>query len=372
LNQSGLTISFCIVCMNRLHHLQQTFLKNINDNMGYEQLEFVLLDYNSQDGMEEWVKENLSQHISSGKVSYYKTFEPSSFKHSHAKNLALKLASNNIVCSINADHFAGVDFAHYVNECFVNNDKIVLTPIPTLFFKKDKDYPPGDIWGLVCVQKEDFLKIRGFDERMINYGNEDIDFIHRLEMLHIKRAPIKRSFLSGFIAHSDQERHLFIRSNKLYAVYALYISPALSEFIFLYKDKTFEKIIITDNLATGSDDYRLSFMPRNVGTRFSFENAGNRGHWEDKGNTISFSYEIDTPLQLLKEEGVLRTSDGDTVYTLLKEPEIMEYVFNFYYFGFNTSIMQQNINDKTFEVNPNGFGRAVVFRNFDYDNAIYV
>ena len=68
--------------------------------MGYEQLEFVLLDYNSQDGMEEWVKENLSQHISSGKVSYYKTFEPSSFKHSHAKNLALKLASNNIVCSI--------------------------------------------------------------------------------------------------------------------------------------------------------------------------------------------------------------------------------------------------------------------------------
>src|SRR5688500_144474 len=106
--------------MNRSHHLKQTFLKNIEDNIGYENLEFILLDYNSEDDMEEWVKENLLQHIASGKVVYYKTFEPLAFKHSHAKNLVFKLANNDILCSINADHFAGENFAHYVNESFAN------------------------------------------------------------------------------------------------------------------------------------------------------------------------------------------------------------------------------------------------------------
>jgi len=44
-------ISFCIVCMNRLHQLSQTLLQNIRDNEDYSELEFIVLDYNSNDGM---------------------------------------------------------------------------------------------------------------------------------------------------------------------------------------------------------------------------------------------------------------------------------------------------------------------------------
>ena len=43
-------ISFCITCMNRLKHLQETLEKNILDNFLVDEVEFVVLDYNSQDG----------------------------------------------------------------------------------------------------------------------------------------------------------------------------------------------------------------------------------------------------------------------------------------------------------------------------------
>lgn len=371
--QTNLKISFCTVCMNRSHHLKQTILKNINDNIDYENLEFVLLDYNSQDDMEQWVKENLSHYIHSGKVVYYKTFEPMAFKHGHAKNLVFKLANNEIICSINADHYTGENFAHYINESFTDNPNIVLTPIPARFYRQDKDHPPGDVWGLVCVKKNDFLSTRGFDERMINYGNEDIDFIHRLVMLNLERVPVEKGFLSGFIEHSDAERISSSgNTDKLHAIYVNYTSSGSSECIFLYKNKTFEKITITDNTLDGSEDYRLSFTGRPMPSFYSFENVEHRGQWEEDRDSVSFVHNKDLQFQLLKDKGNLRSVDGKALYHHLEEPENVAHAFNFYYYGYNTSILQQNLYYKTIAVNPNGFGNAVVFKNFDYNNPIYI
>ena len=61
-------MSFCIVCMNRVHQLKETLLKNINDNGDYDNLEFTILNYNSLDGMDEWLKENMQIYLSSGKI----------------------------------------------------------------------------------------------------------------------------------------------------------------------------------------------------------------------------------------------------------------------------------------------------------------
>lgn len=371
--QSEFKISFCTACMNRTHHLKQTILKNISDNDRYENLEFILLDYNSQDDMEGWVNDSLSDHIKSGKVVYYKTFEPLSFKHSHSKNLAFKLANNEILCSVNADHYIGENFAHYVNECFANDSKIVLTPIPKLYYVKDKDYPPGDVWGLVCVHKNDFIITRGFDERMVNYGNEDIDFINRLEMLNLKRVAVERSFLSGYIEHSDVERHESIsKTDNLHAIYMSYISPRTTETILLYKDKTFEKVIVTDNFVCESEDYRLSYMPKKISSYYSFENVEYKGHWEENNHSVFFRYDKDLQFQLLKFDNILHSAEGKTVYYHLKDPVMVNNVFNFYYYGNNASILQQNLSNKTAAVNPKGFGKAVVFKNFDYNNPIYI
>src|SRR5580704_1798101 len=61
-------ISFCISCRGRLHHLRRTLPQNIADNRDYPNLEFVLLDYNSTDGLGEWVRHELSEEIASGRL----------------------------------------------------------------------------------------------------------------------------------------------------------------------------------------------------------------------------------------------------------------------------------------------------------------
>ena len=88
--------------MNRLHHLKETLLKNIEDNISYGKLEFILLDYNSSDGLEEWVKSKLAKYIDNGILKYHRTSEPKSFHRSHSRNVALKLGSGDILCNLDA------------------------------------------------------------------------------------------------------------------------------------------------------------------------------------------------------------------------------------------------------------------------------
>ncbi|KKL80749.1 hypothetical protein LCGC14_2001600, partial [marine sediment metagenome] len=48
-------ISFCTTCMGRLYNLKETLPKNIEANGEYPNVEFVILDYNSSDGLGDWV-----------------------------------------------------------------------------------------------------------------------------------------------------------------------------------------------------------------------------------------------------------------------------------------------------------------------------
>jgi len=143
--------------MNRLRQLTETLIQNIKDNDEYPELEFIVLDYNSQDGLADWIKENVNELISNKRLIYYRTNEPLSFSHSHSKNLAFNLANGDIVCNINADHYTGKGFAHYINERFNEDNNCVLTTID--YHKTKENYnPPKDVFGRVCVKKNDFLK----------------------------------------------------------------------------------------------------------------------------------------------------------------------------------------------------------------------
>src|SRR5690606_26363819 len=76
MENNQLRISYCIVCMNRLDHLKKTLLLNLEDTRGDRNVEFVLLDYNSGDGMGEWVKQNLKKEMQFGRLIYFRTEEP--------------------------------------------------------------------------------------------------------------------------------------------------------------------------------------------------------------------------------------------------------------------------------------------------------
>jgi hypothetical protein len=101
------TVSICVIAMNRLHHVQETLPVSLreNDDQG---VNFVLLDYNSSDGLGEYVQKKFPEELRKGKLTYYRHNEAQVFDRSHSRNMALKLADGKIVCNVDADNYTGL------------------------------------------------------------------------------------------------------------------------------------------------------------------------------------------------------------------------------------------------------------------------
>ncbi len=170
-NQKFRRVSLCTTCMNRLFHLRHTLEKNILDNINYPDFELVLIDYNSQDGLEEHVKKHFSKWIDKGLLNYYKTYEPQRFNVSKAKNLAHLLATGDIVCNLDGDNFTGKDFIFYLNHLYNLHDD-------NHIFQFNK----APFWGTVgriSMSRNKFMELGGYDEDFQGTGNEDLDLILR-------------------------------------------------------------------------------------------------------------------------------------------------------------------------------------------------
>jgi glycosyltransferase involved in cell wall biosynthesis len=371
-------ISFCIICMNRTHHLIQTLIRNIEDNGDYEDFEIILLDYNSQDGMEQWVKENLTGYLTSGKVIYYKTPDPQTFNHSHAKNVAFKLATGDIVCNINADNFTGLRFASYVNDSFNNNPEKVLTPI-SLSPQNQPVKPPRDIMGKVCVKKSDFLKVNGFDESMTMYGYEDYDFINRLEMVNIQREPIADASFWGFISHENEERYSESKvTDQFLSLYINYSNDSTSLILLLFKDNRYELRTLTDTFSKYSDSFIESYSKKDDRYMFSDYEAYSYGAWNNgKDAEIIYLHCRGGGEYILNKIAgdncyKLSTAQGELVFYKISDTNIINDISIFRNSFSNREIMKNNLINGIVTVNPEGFGKARLFKNFDKTLSIQI
>jgi glycosyltransferase involved in cell wall biosynthesis len=170
------SISLCTTCMGRLSDLVLTLPKNIANNSDYPHLEFVLLDYNSQDGLEKWVMENMTAQIESGRLVYARTTEPKWYDMAHSRNVAFKLASGEIVCNVDADNWTGPGFAAMLNR--LANER----PKQAVFVKG---------WqllrGRVGVYRQEWMDLLGgYDESLTGYGHDDQDLVDRALMLKFR------------------------------------------------------------------------------------------------------------------------------------------------------------------------------------------
>jgi hypothetical protein len=171
-------ISFCTTVMNRLHNLKETLPKNIEDNKEYPNLEFVILDYNSKDGLEEWMKKHMMKHIESGRVSYYRTDKPKYFSMAHSRNIAFKVANGEIVNNLDADNYT----VKYLNEpplkepwSFYLNRMANDRTKKTIFAKGKRG-----MHGRIGFFKNEFIEeLGGYDEGLLGYGHDDHDLVYR-------------------------------------------------------------------------------------------------------------------------------------------------------------------------------------------------
>ncbi len=363
------TIAFCTVVKNRAHHLKDTLIKNIRDNLDYPLCSFIVLDYNSEDDLEAWLRQHCQEFITSGRLIYYKTFRPKSFHRSHSRNVVFRLAQAEILCNVDADNFIGRGFANYINQSYQNNKNCFLVVDYT---SKELHYFKGSM-GRICVRKNDYLRIRGFDEFMEGYGFEDMDLIKRLEKAGVKKKFIDNSDFLQTIPHDDVQR---ISDEDLYKsfkhVLIKYDTFYRSDLLFLGNEGTCQWGTIVDNYNESTQTRENVFSPIPKYAFDLYQANWINGNWimNDRGlcevnlqNSVSFRLQSTTGehLEFREETGnsYYEITDPYVVNTLLKfHPEIR-----------NRNQMLRNLKSDA-KLNPGGFGNDRVFKNFDYENEI--
>lgn len=173
-------ISLCITCMGRLSDLTRTLPVNLELNAAYPQLEFVLLDYNSNDGVGDWIQREMRSYIKTGRLVYFRTEEPQFYSMSHSRNLAFKLASGEIVNNLDADNYTldlALSESDRPSECFAAylNRLANQQPERALFAKSRRL-----MRGRLGFFRSEFIdQLGGYDEQLQGYGHDDHDLRDR-------------------------------------------------------------------------------------------------------------------------------------------------------------------------------------------------
>jgi hypothetical protein len=182
--------------MNRLGHLQETLPRNLAAASDRGPAEFVVLDYNSSDGLAAWVADALRPHLASGLVRYFRTSRPDRFRISHAKNVAHLLATGGVVCNVDADNFLSSGFVAMLRHEFERNPEVICHAPPAR---------AGGAFGRIALRTTYWRLLGGYDESFEGYGYEDNDLIIRA--IAAGRTPV---WFDGtyctFITHGDEER----------------------------------------------------------------------------------------------------------------------------------------------------------------------
>ncbi len=354
-------VSFSTVCMNRLHHLKATLKRNILDNKVYENLEFILLDYNSIDGLEVFVKDNFAEEIEKKRLVYYKTTTPINFNRSHSRNLAFKLASGDIICNLDADNFTGNGFAKYINKAFKQNYNIFMSA----------DFP-YDAVGRICFSKEALDKTGGYDERMTNYGSEDVDFKNRLERLKLTNVKISSSGFLKVITHPNEER---IANESIFkdleSLWFSYSTPFSTTILFLLKDGSFIKgSVLRQNFKDAERLYKIEQPGLTVYIKDQF---WERGDWKissnillltksrnDKQETLYFSYSD------------RRLENRYYIFYRIDNSNLVTQAIILYSRIHNRLILERNKRSGQVKVNLFSLKSETVFKNFNFKDPIAI
>ncbi|MEP5338172.1 MAG: glycosyltransferase family A protein [Algibacter sp.] len=352
-------ISFCTVCMNRLHHLKKTLPKNIEDNISYGNVEFVVLNYNSKDAIDKWIFTEMIEYINTGILVYIKTEEPQYFLRSHSKNIAAKKASGDIVCNVDADNFIGEGFAKYINELFIKDKNS--------YFAVKKNSGSKDCYGRIGLFKDDFISITGYDESMTDYGFEDFDIQNRLDLLGRKAKYITNTKFLKVLNHDDitrieNEPHI----NEIDKIYIRYINHYSSELLFLFKNNNYTKGLIMVNRLINSESIDNAFNEnRTYEYTNSLENdSWEKGVWYRELYGIKTIYKTTTITELIqtKKRELQNKKDVGMKYYECTKTELFEEMVMFLSQISNRIKMKQNKANKKIHVNE-VFGETVLIEN---------
>lgn len=176
-------ISLCIPIMNRLDDLRQTMPSRIENANDSPPVEILILDYNSRDGLEDYLEDliNKTALIGGSFFTHIKYPKPIYFHSTHAYNLALLSGSGEWIVLNPADVFTRAGYISTLRDRIKEG---------CLWCNTDRKRR-----STIAFKKSEFIASGGYDERFETYGPDDIDIIERLQRRGLKRGSIPDNML---------------------------------------------------------------------------------------------------------------------------------------------------------------------------------
>jgi hypothetical protein len=186
--------------MGRTHHLKETYLRNLQMAAEYlPQVEFILVNYNSQDDMETWVHTELDSYLKSGLVKYFHTQTPTHFHMAHAKNVSHKLATGDFLINLDADNGLSILYLLMLEKLALHEYLVACTP-------RWRERTFWSLYGRIAMAQEVFYALGGYDEHLIDgWGFDDGDLNNRAAASGYTRLTIPAPIMGPFIHHSTIE-----------------------------------------------------------------------------------------------------------------------------------------------------------------------
>jgi hypothetical protein len=168
-----MVIGFCTSCMNRRWQVEATLARNLATLRGTGHF-LALANYNSTDGLDEYVRENHQQDQREGTLLYFRTTTPTRFDASIAKNLAHRLAMTrgpDVLFNLDADNFVTAETLSIVVRTFAERRDRVLHQWSTSM--RDGSF------GRIGMAVDHWKRIGGYDETLQRMAWQDMDLLNR-------------------------------------------------------------------------------------------------------------------------------------------------------------------------------------------------
>jgi len=159
--------------MNRFNQIRNTLPKNLEDNIKYKnKIEFILVDFNSKDGLKEWILNNFKQELQDNYLKYYYTEELIQWHAPIAKNTSSMLGTGKYIVNLDCDNYTGEEGGKWVLDKFYQfGDNLLLHQSLNI-------YKSGTM-GRISMLKDNFIKLGGYNEQFFPMSHLDGDIIER-------------------------------------------------------------------------------------------------------------------------------------------------------------------------------------------------
>jgi len=156
-------ISICSQVKNRRNQFEKTILYNLRSLKKDNDLEWIIVDMGSDDGIEGLIRENMQEGL-----QYYRVIDEIPYSIPIAKNVSARLSSGGYVFNLDIDNFI-CDIGTQIRS--LGHESVFCD----VWFK--------GVFGRIGCRKDIFEKVGGYDESFLPAAHHEIDFMNRCRMV---------------------------------------------------------------------------------------------------------------------------------------------------------------------------------------------